>query len=117
MLRAFSVDAELVLLDEPFSALDTVSKAQMMGLTYQMLKERGVASVFVTHDLDEAVALARLGARSGQTVLLSPASASFDEFSGYEERGEKFCAIVQEFANESRARETVCEAAAFTETE
>lgn len=58
LLRAFSVDADLVLLDEPFSALDTVSKAQMMGLTYQMLKERGVAAVFVTHDLDEAVALA-----------------------------------------------------------
>ena len=58
LLRAFSVDAELVLLDEPFSALDTVSKAQMMGLTYQMLKERGQAAVFVTHDLDEAIALA-----------------------------------------------------------
>ena len=58
LLRAVSVDAELVLLDEPFSALDTVSKAQMMGLTYQMLKERGQAAVFVTHDLDEAIALA-----------------------------------------------------------
>ena len=58
LLRAFSVDAELVLLDEPFSALDTVSKAQMMRLAYEMLKERGVAAVFVTHDLDEAVALA-----------------------------------------------------------
>ena len=58
LLRAFSVDADLVLLDEPFSALDTVSKAQMMGLTYQMLKERGVAAVFVTHDLDEAISIA-----------------------------------------------------------
>ncbi len=58
LLRAFCVDAELVLLDEPFSALDTVSKAQMMGLTYQMLKERGVAAVFVTHDLDEAISIA-----------------------------------------------------------
>ena len=58
LLRAFSIDADLVLLDEPFSALDTVSKEQMMGLAHTMLKESGVAAVFVTHDLDEAISLA-----------------------------------------------------------
>ena len=58
LLRAFCVDAELVLLDEPFSALDTVSKAQMMRLAYRMLKESGAAAVFVTHDLDEAISIA-----------------------------------------------------------
>ena len=34
-------------------------------------------------------------AETGQTVLLSPASASFDEFVGYEERGDKFAEIVK----------------------
>ena len=80
-------------------------------------RNSGFSAVYLCPTFAEGVRLAYMVAKSGQTVLLSPASASFDEFSGYEERGEKFCAIVQEFANESRARETVCEAVAFTETE
>ena len=39
-------------------------------------------------------------AKEGQTVLLSPASASFDEFAGYEERGDRFVEIVQSFQDE-----------------
>ncbi|MBQ2741108.1 MAG: UDP-N-acetylmuramoyl-L-alanine--D-glutamate ligase [Clostridia bacterium] len=80
-------------------------------------RKSGFAGVYLCPAFAEGVALARMVAKSGQTVLLSPASASFDEFSGYEERGEKFCAIVREFANEAQSRETVCEATAFTETE
>jgi hypothetical protein len=37
-------------------------------------------------------------------VLLSPASASFDEFAGYEERGERFVAIVQSFKDVAETR-------------
>lgn len=46
-------------------------------------------------DLDIAVRVAAMIAREGQCVLLSPASSSFDAFSGYEERGEKFGEIVR----------------------
>ena len=42
-----------------------------------------------------AVQIAAMKAETGQTVLLSPASASFDEFVGYEERGDKFAEIVK----------------------
>lgn len=44
-----------------------------------------------------ALNLARLTAKEGQVVLLSPASASFDEFTGYEERGDKFVEIIEGF--------------------
>ncbi len=42
-----------------------------------------------------AVRVAALKAKAGECVLLSPASASFDEFASYEERGDKFIEIVQ----------------------
>lgn len=60
-------------------------------------RKSGFAKVFVCPLFDDAVRLSRMIAKAGQTVLLSPASASFDEFSGYEERGERFCAIVRSF--------------------
>ena len=57
----------------------------------------GFEPVYVCPAFEEAVRLGSLLAKSGQTVLLSPASASFDAFSGYEERGDRFCAIVRSF--------------------
>ena len=48
-------------------------------------------------DLREAVALAAEQARPGDIVLLSPACASFDMFSGFEDRGEQFVRIVLEY--------------------
>ena len=46
-------------------------------------------------DFSLAVKIAAMTARPGQCVLLSPASSSFDEFAGYEERGERFEEIVR----------------------
>lgn len=51
--------------------------------------------VFFAANLGEVVAKARDLAQPGDAVLLSPACASFDMFSGYEDRGEQFAAAVQ----------------------
>jgi UDP-N-acetylmuramoylalanine--D-glutamate ligase len=51
-------------------------------------------------DFYTAVNLSAFVAKSGQCVLLSPASASFDSFSGYEERGDAFAQIVKGFADD-----------------
>ncbi|MDZ4180024.1 MAG: cyanophycin synthetase, partial [Coriobacteriia bacterium] len=53
----------------------------------------GVESV-VACSLAEAVGLARVSARSGDVVLLSPGCASFDEFEGYAHRGRVFAELV-----------------------
>lgn len=62
---------------------------------------------------DLAVRVAFLTAQKGQNVLLSPASASFDSFKSYEERGERFAQIMQELTEERRtlARPAHAEAA------
>ena len=52
-----------------------------------------------------AVQIAALLATEGQAVLFSPASASFDEFVSYEERGEKFVEIVTSFGKIAREEE------------
>ncbi|MDP1708585.1 MAG: UDP-N-acetylmuramoyl-L-alanine--D-glutamate ligase [Gammaproteobacteria bacterium] len=53
------------------------------------------------HDMKDAVRKAQHLARTGDTVLLSPACASFDMYSGYEERGRVFTAAVHACLGES----------------
>jgi UDP-N-acetylmuramoylalanine--D-glutamate ligase len=53
------------------------------------------APCVVCHDLKQAVSRAWKEARPGETILLSPGCASFDQFRGFGERGTLFCSIVQ----------------------
>lgn len=54
-------------------------------------------SVTVVEDFDRAVRVALGWAKNGDTVVLSPASASYDQFRNFEERGERFRVLVREF--------------------
>ena len=64
-----------------------------------------------------AVSVAAMLAKKGQSVLLSPASASFDEFASYEERGDTFVQIVHTLANKHEEREKENAAVLTSETE
>jgi NitT/TauT family transport system ATP-binding protein len=58
LARALAVEPDLLLLDEPFSALDIGSRRQMQDLVARLIVERDLTTVLVTHDLGEAVRLA-----------------------------------------------------------
>ena len=56
--RALAVEPDLLLLDEPFSALDIGRRRQLQQLLLRLLGDRELAVILVTHDLAEAVLLA-----------------------------------------------------------
>jgi NitT/TauT family transport system substrate-binding protein len=62
LARAVLTRPELLLLDEPFTALDPLTRVQLQDWFRDLVHERGMAAVFVTHDLDEAL---RVGDRVG----------------------------------------------------
>ena len=58
VIRALAADPEIILMDEPFSALDPITRDSLQQLIKRLQKELGKTVVFVTHDMDEALALA-----------------------------------------------------------
>jgi ABC-type Fe3+/spermidine/putrescine transport system ATPase subunit len=56
LARAFATEPAILLLDEPFAALDAPTRAPMLPELRQRLHETGAAAVLVTHDLGEAFA-------------------------------------------------------------
>ncbi|UHA73056.1 ABC transporter ATP-binding protein [Paenibacillus sp. 481] len=57
LVRTLATDPELLLLDEPFSALDYQTKLQLEDLIVETLQAHGKTAVLVTHDLSEAIAV------------------------------------------------------------
>ena len=65
---------------------------------------RGIIPIVSCETLDKAVTAARTAAHPGDTVLLSPACSSFDQFESYEHRGRVFKELVLELTSLERAR-------------
>jgi len=57
LMRTYLTGNDVVLLDEPFSALDTITKSAMHSWYLDIIKEIGLSTIFVTHDIDEAILL------------------------------------------------------------
>lgn len=57
LARALAVDPEILLMDEPFSALDPLIKKDMQDLLLDLYDELDKTIIFITHDLDEALRL------------------------------------------------------------
>lgn len=64
----------------------------------------GVAPTSVAASIEDAVREAFAAARPGDAVLLAPACASWDQFSGYAERGDRFAAAARSLREEAAAR-------------
>jgi sulfonate transport system ATP-binding protein len=58
LARALASEARLILFDEPLGALDALTRLEMQNLIEQLWQQRGFTAILVTHDVEEAVALA-----------------------------------------------------------
>ncbi|MFJ4782484.1 ABC transporter ATP-binding protein [Streptomyces sp. NPDC088794] len=65
--RALAYEPQVLLMDEPFAAVDAQTRADLEDLVRGLWRERGITILFVTHDIDEAVYL-------GERVIVLSAS-------------------------------------------
>ncbi|WP_100012124.1 betaine/proline/choline family ABC transporter ATP-binding protein [Lentibacillus sediminis] len=92
VLRALAANPPLILMDEPFGALDPITRDSLQEEFKKLQKELGKTIVFVTHDMDEALKLADrvvimrdgevVQADTPEEILRNPANEFVEEFLG-----------------------------------
>jgi len=74
--RALAIDASILLLDEPFGALDAITRDRLQDELRRIWEQTGKTAIFITHSVEEAVYLGTrvlvLSARPGRVVLDLP---------------------------------------------
>ncbi|CAD5899867.1 Carnitine transport ATP-binding protein OpuCA [Carnobacterium maltaromaticum] len=94
VVRALAADQDIILMDEPFGALDPITREALQDLVKELQQEMGRTIIFVTHDMDEALKLADriVIMREGRVIqfdtpdniLREPADKFVEEFIGHE---------------------------------
>ena len=112
--RALAADPEVLLMDEPFGALDPLTRSALQQALLRIQRALGTTIVFVTHDIDEALLLAtrivliahgRIAQADTPGGLLSrPASEAVSDFIGRTETGLRLLAL-QRVAERVRVNE------------
>ncbi|SFA75379.1 osmoprotectant transport system ATP-binding protein [Lentibacillus halodurans] len=92
VIRALAANPDIILMDEPFSSLDPISRDQLQRDIRQLQREIRKTIVFVTHDMDEALALGDkvclmkkgriIQVDTPQQLILNPQSQFVKEFIG-----------------------------------
>jgi NitT/TauT family transport system ATP-binding protein len=76
LARALAIEPELLLMDEPFGALDALTREQLQGLLLDIVADRGLSVLFVTHSIDEAIYLSDrivvMGVNPGRVIADLP---------------------------------------------
>ncbi|OIP18066.1 MAG: ATP-binding protein [Comamonadaceae bacterium CG_4_9_14_3_um_filter_60_33] len=113
--RALAADPDVLLMDEPFGALDPVTRAALQQALKRIHRQSGKTIVLVTHDIDEALLLAtrvvlidqgRVVQQATPLDLLSrPANATVEEFVGRSDIGIKWLSL-QSAVDRARAQPT-----------
>lgn len=86
LLRTYLFSADVALLDEPFSALDTLTKGEMHRWYMDVMDKIKLSTLFITHDIDEAILLSdriyllcgKPGTLSEEIVIKTPKPRSED---------------------------------------
>ncbi|MCZ7542725.1 MAG: ATP-binding cassette domain-containing protein [Anaerolineae bacterium] len=82
--RTLAMQPDLLLMDEPFSALDVATREDLQTLTLELRREAALTSVIVTHNIEEAVYLGekilalRLPPNSAACVIDNPSAGAPD---------------------------------------
>lgn len=58
LIRTLAIKPDVLLLDEPFSALDAMTRVMLADDVYKMIKDLGKTAIMVTHDIGEAISIA-----------------------------------------------------------
>ena len=102
--RALAADPEVLLMDEPFGALDPVTRQALQGELARIHRASGKTIVLVTHDIDEALRLATrivlldrgriVQAGPPAQLLVQPASDAVSDFIGRSDLGMKLLGLL-----------------------
>lgn len=110
LARSLATDPELLLLDEPFSALDAFTRMSLQDEVSAIARKKNITLVIVTHDIDEAIAMSErvliMSQGPGQIVgelrveLPYPRNREQREYSGLREQ------LMQQFSDSSHAKKS-----------